>query len=96
MKNEWPDEELFTPVIKSILDRATRGGRKVRAFGEMVAILWARGYCGATVQLEHLWTQMCHREGFPLFCAYPRTGFTQDPAESIAQVCATHSKLLAA
>jgi hypothetical protein len=34
--------------------RGTRHGRKVRAFGEMVALMWARGECGATVMLEHL------------------------------------------
>jgi len=96
MRNNWPEEELFSSVIKDILSRAGRGGRKVRAFGEMVAIMWARGYCGATVRLEHLWHRMCEMDTFPLFCAYPKTGFTQDPAESIAQVCAAHSKVLAA
>src|SRR5579872_4253117 len=34
---EMPDEQLFHKVIGSVLERATRDGRKVRAFGEMVA-----------------------------------------------------------
>lgn len=96
MRNGWPDEELFASVIEEILGRAGRGGRKVRAFGEMVAILWARGHCGATVRLEYLWHRLCEKENFPLFCAYPKTGFTQNPAESIAELCAAHSKVLAA
>jgi hypothetical protein len=96
MRNDWPDEDVFASTILEILGRASQGGRKVRAFGEMVAIMWARGYCGATVRLEHLWHQLCQKESFPLFCAYPRTGFTQEPAESIAEVCAAHSKVLAA
>jgi hypothetical protein len=68
----------------------------VRVFGEVVALMWARGYCSVTVRLEHLWTEFCQKESFALFCAYPRMGFTEDPAQSIAHICAAHSKVLAA
>jgi hypothetical protein len=91
--DEWPDEEKFTQIVRDILNRAGRNGRRVRAFGEMVALMWAKGYCAATVRLEHLWHQRCEEEAFTLFCAYPKSGFTENPAESIARVCATHSKV---
>ena len=94
MVNGWPDENLFANVVSDILDRASHNGRKVRAFGEMVALLWAQGHCGATVRLEHLWHALCQKESFALFFAYPKTGFTETPSESIARVCATHSKVL--
>jgi MEDS: MEthanogen/methylotroph, DcmR Sensory domain len=90
------DGQLFPKVVADVLDRAGRNGRKVRVFGEMVALMWARGYCSATVRLERLWTEFCQKESFALFCAYPRTGFTEDPAQSIAHICATNSKVLAA
>lgn len=93
MREGWPDEEQFATTVRSILERAGRGGRKVRAFGEMVALLWAEGFCEATVRLEHLWQQLCDAESFALFCAYPRSGFTEDPSDSIARVCAAHSKV---
>jgi hypothetical protein len=96
MVNGWPDEEKFTKVVCEILARAGRDGRKVSAFGEMVAIMWAQGYCAATVRLEHLWQQLCERESFTLFCAYPKSGFTENPAQSIARVCEAHSKVFAA
>jgi hypothetical protein len=91
----WPDQELFTEVIADLLRRAGRNGRKVRAFGEMVALLWAKGHCGGTVRLEHLWHELCARDSFSLFCAYPKIGFTEHPKESLARVCALHSKVLA-
>jgi hypothetical protein len=94
MINGWPDDGLFRSVVADILDRATQDGRKVRAFGEMVALLWAEGYCAATVRLEHLWQQLCEDKTFTLFCAYPKAGFTEDPIDSISRVCATHSKVL--
>ena len=90
----WPDDILFTQVVSDLLKRAGRDGRRVRAFGEMVALLWCEGHTGATVRLEHLWHRMCHDKGFSLFCAYPRVGFTQDADLSMKQICAAHSKVV--
>jgi len=108
----WPDAERFERAVSGLLTRARWGGemggrlaaggtsrggeRKVRAFGEMVAVLWARGDAGATVQLEHLWNRAQRGvggsgAGFPLFCAYPRSGFTQDTGASLRDICACHS-----
>jgi hypothetical protein len=88
----WPDEELFDPLVTALITRAGRGGRRrVRAFGEMVAILWAQGHAGATVRLEYLWHAICRRERFSLLCAYPRIGFVQDVNASVRDLCAAHS-----
>lgn len=93
--NGWPDEEVFDPLVTGLIARAGRGGRRVRAFGEMVAILWAQGHAGATVRLEYLWHAICRREGFSLLCAYPRTGLTQDMSVSAREICAVHSRMIA-
>lgn len=92
----WPDDYLFTRVVTDLLARAGTGGRRVRAFGEMVAILWARGQNAATVRLEHLWQGICQSHGLSLFCAYPRSGFTQDARTSIQELCDLHSRIVAA
>lgn len=93
--NGWPDEEIFDPLVTGLIARAGRGGRRVRAFGEMVAILWAQGHAGATVRLEYLWQVLCRREAFSLLCAYPRTGFTQDMTASVREICSAHSRMIA-
>jgi hypothetical protein len=90
----WPDGGLFESVVARLLADARGTGRRVRAFGEMVALMWARGMNGGTVRLEHLWHQLCRKEGFPLFCAYPRTGFTQDTHASLREICDAHSRVL--
>jgi hypothetical protein len=95
MINNWPDEELFKNVVTEILERARRRSDKVRVVGEMVAVLWANGHCGATVRLEHMWSAMCRQDLFTLFCAYPKSGFTESPVNSISWICAEHSKVLA-
>jgi hypothetical protein len=95
MINQWPDDALFHEFVGELLGRAKAGGRRVRAFGELVAVLWARGCSGATVRLEHLWHRLCAEHSFNLFCAYPRIGFTQDAEDSIREICAQHSRLIA-
>jgi hypothetical protein len=94
MRNDWPDDANFNDVVGEVLCRARSGGRKVRAFGEMVAILWARGHAVATVRLEFLWNQLLRTEKFPLFCAYPRAGFTRGASDSLAELCALHSRVI--
>lgn len=94
MVNGWPDETLFNHVVNDILGKARTNGRQVRAFGEMVAILWAKGQIGATIRLEQLWNMFCEHETFCLFCAYPKSGFIQDASESVMHICGVHSKMV--
>ena len=90
----WPDEDFFRALVHDILLRAKGNNRRVRAFGEMVALLWARGNTGATVHLEHLWHRLCHEQSFSLFCAYPKIGFTRDVSASIKEICEAHSRVV--
>jgi hypothetical protein len=82
-------------AISEIFGRARKGGRAVRAFGEMVAVLWQKGNSGATLMLEQLWNMYCEKEPVVLFCAYPGSSFSQEPAVSLQNICKTHSKMIA-
>jgi len=95
MVDGWPDEVRFKQAVHDLIERARRGGRRVRAFGEMVALMWARGHNAATVHLEHLWHKLCQDEAFSLFCAYPRSGFTEEASTSLQAICDAHSKVIA-
>jgi len=94
MVNNWPDEKLFFETVKAVFKRAQKNSRKVRAFGEMVALLWQEGFSDATVQLEKLWNQFHKKGAFSLFCAYPKKGFKQDISKSIHTICCEHSKII--
>jgi hypothetical protein len=95
MLNGWPDEQRFRAVVQGVLARARRGTPRVRAFGEMVAILWARGEHAATVHLERLWHGLCHEHDFSLLCAYPKSDFGADAHAAIGQICAAHTDVVA-
>ena len=58
VRNGWPHEELFEIVLSDLVTRAGRDGRRVRAFGEMVALLWDGGHRAATARLEQLWPRI--------------------------------------
>jgi hypothetical protein len=94
MVNGWPDEAKFKEEIRAVLARARRGNSRVRAFGEMVAVLWAQGHHGATVNLEHLWHRICEEDGLPLYCAYPRIGMTDDLSSSVEAVREAHTRIV--
>lgn len=95
MINGWPDESLFNQTVIELLRRGrNHSNRGIRAFGEMVALLWAQGNNGATVRLEHLWNKFCQKETFCLFCAYPKSGFTEDISESMNHICCAHAKMI--
>jgi hypothetical protein len=94
MVKDWPDETLFVAAMEELISQARgRQARKVRAFGEMVAILWSRGNHAATIHLELLWTKVCAAEKFPLFCAYPRDTFSRNATESIVEICRIHTRV---
>jgi MEDS: MEthanogen/methylotroph, DcmR Sensory domain len=94
MVNRWPDDELFLEFVMGLVRRASARGRRVRAFGEMVALLWAQGNTAATVRLEYLWNRVCKLKSLPLFCAYPKAGFTQEVSAALAEICAAHSRII--
>jgi hypothetical protein len=89
-----PDEDHFELLLTEILRQAGASGRRVRAFGEMVALLNARGDTEAMLRLEKLWHRLCAERQFVLFCAYPESGFTaQSPIRQA--VCDCHSHVVA-
>jgi hypothetical protein len=94
MVNKWPDDDLFFKFVTGMIERASADGRRVRAFGEMVALLWARGDTEATIRLEYLWNKVCKTPEFSLFCAYPKAGIAEDTSTSMADICAAHSRII--
>jgi hypothetical protein len=91
MVDGWPDRARFEYEIGRIVSEACAGGAPVHAFGDMMALLCARGRYDAALHLERLWNELAHKLGFSLFCAYPWALFpSSDAAHVFRQVCAEH------
>ncbi|WP_447978408.1 MEDS domain-containing protein [Candidatus Nitrospira bockiana] len=95
MVEDGPDPDRFAGTMAPVLARAAAGGRAVRAFGEMVALLWADGKMQAALRLEELWNDMVKRDRFSLFCAYPLTAFLRAAdGDAFAEICMKHSRVI--
>lgn len=91
-----PDPQRFSEVIGGLIERAAKNGRHVRVFGEMVALLWARGERKAAVNLEVFWNELhTMAPSFLLFCAYATSYFARDEYEDLfAEICKQHSHVV--
>ena len=93
MAAERLDPAAFDRVIGDVIRRAGAGGRPVRAFGEMVALLWDDGLVNDAVQLEALWEELDARHPFSLFCAYRADSMARD-IDAYAEVCRLHGEIV--
>ena len=91
------EPQLFTATFGAVLERASGRGRRVRAVGEMVALLWADGNVAAALEVESLWNALRSGYDISLLCAYPVESFS-DPAfaASFRQMCAKHTQVVPA
>jgi PAS domain S-box-containing protein len=95
MSNGWPDAERFADVVGGIIACAGSRYPRVRAFGEMVALLWVAGHEDAALRVEALWHDLIHTYTFPLLCAYPMPGFARRAHTSqFLTICAAHSHVI--
>ena len=94
MVNGWPDETKFFSAVSQILVTAGYPGHPIRAFGEMVAILWDKGQNAATIYLEDLWNKFCASHPLCLYCAYPESAFTDNLKSSIQHICRAHAAIV--
>ena len=98
MTDDGIDAAAFDAAVGGVVRAAGAGagGRPVRAYGEMVALLWEEGDVAGAVELERLWNELGEALPFSLFCAYP-TEMVADPqaAEAFAEVCHLHSDVVA-
>lgn len=90
-----PDRALFEQLVNGLMERVKATGRKPRAFGEMVALLWEQRNYSATIMLEDFWNQLLRKNAFPLFCAYPKNQFSEEANRELQAICSSHSKLIA-
>lgn len=94
MRGDELDPQAFAEVVGGIIDRAAAAGGTVRAFGEMVALLCARGQGLAAVQLEDLWNELSATRPLSLLCGYPLGGFGDaGSAGTFGEIVARHARV---
>jgi hypothetical protein len=94
-----PDRGRFESVVGEALRgvklRAVHTG--VRAYGEMVGLLWIGGEHAAAARLEQFWNQLLEASTVSLFCAYPIDVFGPEFAlASVDPLLCAHTHLVPA
>ncbi|MGH2354012.1 MAG: MEDS domain-containing protein, partial [Chloroflexota bacterium] len=92
-----PDPARFAEAVGGPVARAATSGRRVRIFGELVALLVEEGNPAAAIRLEALWNHLQKAHDFSLMCGYPMDGFGGEAlADFLGEVCAEHSRVIPA
>jgi signal transduction histidine kinase len=92
-------ESLCTEALDRVMAGLTatlRPHRTIRAFGEMVDLLWQRGKPAASIQLEELWCRIASQNGdLALLCSYGMRNFYKPEASpQFGEICRLHSHVL--
>lgn len=100
MVDGMPDAARFRDVLARLL--ASLGGdgedpAPVRAYGEMVDVLWREGNAKAALRLEELWNDARNEHQFSLLCAYSMGHFYKEgDAGHFQDVCRSHTHVMPA
>jgi len=89
-----PDADRFMGIVGGMLDAVRVDGVPVRAFGEMVALLWHQENVAGAMALESSWNNLAEHQRFSLLCAYPTTALGTAELSDVNRVCHLHSAVL--
>ena len=95
MKDDEPDPSCFKRHVGDVITQAL-GGRvrtPVRAYGEMVDVLWKQQKPEAAIKLEILWNELAATHAFSLLCGYSIGNFYKQTQQYEA-VCALHTQVI--
>jgi hypothetical protein len=72
MQDGQPHPRRFENTVGALIRklRAQAGDAGLRAYGEMVDLLWNAGHSLAAMRLEQLWNELLGANRFSLLCAY--------------------------
>jgi hypothetical protein len=83
----------FERVVGGVIDTTAERfpERRIRAFGEMVDLLTARGASDAAAELEELWNELTKTRRFSLLCGYRLDVFDRVSQQMLPAVCNAHT-----
>jgi len=96
MVDDKPDPVRFESSIGRVIGSLLQSRSErtlVRAYGEMVDVLWKDGREDAAIQLELLWNNLAGRYGFALLCGYAMGNFFKQ-TDRFEEVCSQHTHII--
>lgn len=94
MVEGMPQWNAFREVIGGLIAQVRLQYPAVRAYGEMVDILWQEGNREAAICLEEYWNELTRLQTFSLFCAYAMDALDAKSYSGLESVCRTHTHFI--
>ena len=97
MEGSVPNRELFFATVGSVFEKllGKRYYLVVRAFGEMVDLLWKDGNAEGAVALEAMWNELANQYKYSLLCGYAVDNFLHESSVAgFRRVCDHHTRAL--
>jgi KaiC/GvpD/RAD55 family RecA-like ATPase len=91
-----PDHTRFDASVGQLIGDVLRGREDrilIRAYGEMVDVLWKDGKPDAAIRLEMLWNRLAQRYGFALLCGYSMGHFYKE-TKGFEDICRQHTHIV--
>jgi hypothetical protein len=94
MVDNEPNAGLFEHNIGGLIEQTlcNQANTVVRAYGEMVDVLWKQGRSDAAIRLEILWNKLAFKYQFELLCGYAMGSFYKQ--SQFEAVVAQHTHIL--
>jgi hypothetical protein len=92
-----PDPHAFDASVGGLIADTLKGRSRhtlIRAYGEMVDVLWKQGKGDAAIRLEMLWNKLAMKYGFALLCGYAMGNFYKE-TRRFEEVCRQHTHIVA-
>ena len=91
---DWPSfERTVRGAMRQV--RPREGVADLRAYGEMVGILWKARQFAAAIRLEQFWNKLLEQSAFSLYCAYAIDLFGKDcELANLDGILCTHTHLM--
>jgi hypothetical protein len=91
LRDGLPTSQTFDDLVGSRLRHLTASHGNVRAFGEIVSLLWRDGKRAAALRLEDLWNESLGYHPLSLVCGYSERVVGRTPSERIVTA---HTRLI--
>ena len=88
------DEMRFRTLVPASLEGLRRGRRNctIRAYGEMVHLLWQAGQADAAIRLEALWNEVAPTYDLWILCGYAATSVYT--GRGVEDICGQHTHVI--